>query len=92
MYKRLEASIYGSVQGVYFRQYTVREARRLGVRGWVANRDDGTVMIVAEGQDRSLQELVRFLLHGSPGAKVDHVKADWLEATNEFTGFNVLRL
>jgi len=92
MNKRLEAKVYGTVQGVYFRQYTVHEARRLGLRGWVANQDDKTVKIVAEGQEKSLQEMARFLLRGSPGAKVNHVKVDWLEATNEFTEFTILHL
>ena len=84
MNKRLEANVYGTVQGVFFRQYTLHEARRLGLRGWVANQYDGTVRIVAEGQERSLQEMARFLLQGSPGARVEHVKADWLEATDEY--------
>jgi acylphosphatase len=92
MNKRLEAIVYGTVQGVYYRQYTVREARRLGLRGWVANQHDRTVRIVAEGQEKSLQEMARFLLQGSPGARVDHVKVDWLEATNKFAEFSVLHL
>lgn len=89
MIKRLEAIVYGTVQGVFFRQYTLREARRLDLKGWVANLNDGTVRVVAEGQEKSLQEMTRFLLRGSPEAKVVHLKADWLEATNEFTVFSV---
>jgi len=92
MNKRLEAKIYGIVQGVCFRQYTVHEAQRLSLRGWVANQRDGTVRIVAEGREKNLQEMARFLLQGSPGAKVDHVKVDWLDAKNEFIEFSVLRL
>jgi acylphosphatase len=92
MNRRLEASVYGTVQGVYFRQYTVREARRFGLTGWVANHHDGTVRIVAEGHEKSLQEMARFLLQGSPRARVDHVKIEWLQATNEYAEFSVLRL
>ena len=46
---RLEATVFGLVQGVYFRQYTWQEARQLNLVGWVANQPDGTVRVVAEG-------------------------------------------
>ena len=92
MNKRLEATVFGYVQGVSFRYYTIREANRLHLNGWVANQYDGTVKVVAEGAQASLQELSRFLLEGSPLARVDQVKADWLEATNEFSNFNVRHL
>jgi acylphosphatase len=89
MNRRLEATIFGHVQGVSFRYYTIREAARLHLTGWVANKSNGTVRVIAEGPQESLQELSRFLLEGSPLAHVDHVQADWLKATNEFTSFNV---
>jgi len=89
MNRRVEATIFGYVQGVSFRYYTQREAERLQLTGWVANQYNGTVKVVAEGSQGSLQELASFLLHGSPAARVDHVKADWLDATNEFFNFSV---
>ena len=89
MKRRLEAVVFGYVQGVSFRYYTRREAERLHLGGWVANQYDGTVKVVAEGSEASLQELAGFLLRGSPGARVDHVQADWLEATDEFPNFTV---
>lgn len=92
MNRRVKATIFGYVQGVSFRYYTIREARRLHLTGWVANQFDGTVKVVAEGPQESLQDLARFLLEGSPLARVDHVKADWLDATNEFSDFNVYHL
>jgi len=89
MIRRVEAIIFGYVQGVSFRYYTRREAERLQLGGWVANQPDGSVKVVAEGSHESLQELVSFLSYGSPAARVDHVKVDWLDATNKFSGFNV---
>lgn len=89
MNRRLEAIVFGYVQGVSFRYYTRREAVRLQLSGWVANQYDGTVKVVAEGSQESLQELAKFLLNGSPAARVDHVKADWLDATNKYSDFNV---
>ena len=89
MNRRVEAIVFGYVQGVSFRYYTRREAERLQLNGWVANQYDGTVKVVAEGTQDSLQELASFLLYGSPAARVDHVKINWLDATNEFSNFNV---
>ncbi len=89
MNKRLEATVFGHVQGVSFRYYTIREAKRLRLTGWVANQYDGTVKVVAEGPHQSLQELAHFLAEGSPLAKVEQVETKWLDATNEFTHFNV---
>ena len=92
MNRRVEAIVFGYVQGVSFRYYTQREAERLQLTGWVANQYDGTVKVVAEGSQDSLQELASFLLRGSPAARVDHVKADWLDSTNEFSNFTVRHL
>ena len=87
--RRLEATVQGHVQGVSFRYYTQKTARRLGVTGWVANQPNGTVHVVAEGNDEQLRELVTFLHSGSPAARVSRVTADYADATGEFHGFNV---
>ena len=92
MNRRVEATIFGYVHGVSFRYYTQREAVCLQLTGWVANQSDGTVKVVAEGKQNSLQELASFLLQGSPAARVDHVKVDWLDATDEFSNFSVRHL
>jgi len=89
MNKRLEAVVTGYVQGVSFRYYTRKEAQRLGLTGWVANNPDGSVRVVAEGPEYQLGDFNRFLLRGPLHAHVEHVQADWHEATGEFSGFNV---
>lgn len=86
---RLEATIYGLVQGVYFRQYTRQEANRLELVGWVANQPDGTVRVVAEGEEAVLGQLLGFLREGTPSARVDHVEISWTAATTEFIDFRV---
>lgn len=92
MNKRLEAIVTGYVQGVSFRYYTRKKARQLVLTGWVANHADGSVRVVAEGSQNKLGEFANFLLSGPPHARVDHVQADWLEATNEFSDFNIRNL
>jgi acylphosphatase len=90
--KRLEAVVHGYVHGVSFRYYTLREAAMRSLTGWVANRPDGTVCVVAEGSEADLRAFRAFLSHGSPAADVSHVEESWLEASGEFPGFTVRHL
>lgn len=85
--KRLHAIVRGIVQGVSFRYYTEKKAKELGLVGWVGNRSDGAVEVLAEGEEERLNSLKAWLNHGSPDAKVDSVEADWGEASGEFAGF-----
>ena len=87
--KRIEASVYGRVQGVSFRYYTQKEAFRLNLTGWVANASDGSVHVVAEGPEEALQKLVNYLHIGSPGAIVERVTTTWETPTQEFHRFSV---
>ena len=89
MNKRLEATVYGRVQGVNFRYYAEQEARRLRLTGWVANQSDGSVRVVAEGPQADLERLVAFLHIGPPAAAVDEVTLAWSEAAGGFTHFSV---
>ena len=86
---RLHAIVSGIVQGVNFRYYTVRQAESLGLTGWVANRWDGTVEVVAEGPRADVQALLDWLGHGPPSATVTGVQADWEQATGEDMAFCV---
>ena len=86
---RLHATVHGSVQGVNFRYYTVHAAQRLGLVGWVANRWDGAVEIVAEGGREALSEFLAFLRRGSPSAVVEKVSIEWETPTGEFEHFRV---
>ena len=88
--KRVEAKVYGVVQGVNFRHYTQQTVNRLPqVTGWIRNEPDRTVKVVAEGPEASLQQLVEWLHIGSPHGRVDKVDVVWSEATGEFSGFKV---
>ena len=85
--RRLHAIVHGSVQGVSFRYYTTLKARELGLTGWVQNLHDGSVEVTAEGMKSQLQILEKWLLIGSPSARVEEVYIDWDEATGEFSEF-----
>jgi acylphosphatase len=72
---------------VNFRYYTEKKARELGVVGWVRNCLDGSVEVLAEGEEAALNSLKAWLHHGSPSAEVDSVEASWEEPSGEFTTF-----
>ena len=70
--KRLR--VRGRVQGVFFRGATERQARALGVAGWVRNCDDGSVEAVFEGAPEAVAAAVAFCREGPRGARVDRVE------------------
>ncbi|MCR5887155.1 acylphosphatase [Hymenobacter sp. J193] len=67
--------VHGRVQGVFFRQSTQHEARRLGLSGYACNNPDGTVTIEAEGPAEALDALETWCHKGPPLARVDKVEA-----------------
>ncbi|MDW8064387.1 MAG: acylphosphatase [Anaerolineae bacterium] len=86
---RLHAIVHGIVQGVNFRYYTRLRAETFGLSGWVANRSDGTVEVVAEGPRSAVEALLQFLQQGPPAARVDYVETYWERPTGEFRGFRI---
>ncbi len=85
--EQLRATVHGLVQGVGFRWHVVRLSARLGLVGWVANRPDGSVEIVAEGPRQSLDLLEADLRRGPPGAMVDRVEVQRGPASGSFPAF-----
>ena len=75
----LKASVRGEVQGVGFRYFVVRKAGGLNVRGYVQNKADGSVYVVAAGGRRALEELLAALEKGPSQARVTTVDAQWSE-------------
>ena len=87
---RLHVQVFGRVQGVGFRMFVRQEAMRLGVTGWVRNRWDDSVEVMAEGGRAPLAELLIALHRGPSQAEVETVKEEWLPATGEFKQFWLL--
>lgn len=89
--KRCERSIVtGRVQGVGFRQATREVARENGIHGWVQNRTDGTVEVVACGEEALLERLRAWLQHGPPTARVDNVAHEFVDVAAP-VGFEIRR-
>jgi len=89
MTKRMILIIHGRVQVVFFRDTTRRKARKLGLTGWVANQDDGTVKVMAEGEEEKLKDFIKWCYNGPIIARVDRVDVEWQEASGEFEGFEI---
>ena len=71
---RRRVIVHGLVQGVFFRDSARRLAQRHGVSGWVANRADGAVEAVFEGEADAVERLVTFSRKGPRGAEVKSVE------------------
>ncbi|MGA9874598.1 MAG: DNA polymerase ligase N-terminal domain-containing protein [Solirubrobacteraceae bacterium] len=74
--RAIHAIVTGNVQGVGFREATLRRAGELGVSGWVRNEDDGTVAVHTEGVPSAVEALIAFLREGPPGSVVTDVALD----------------
>lgn len=83
------AIIDGDVQGVGYRFFALRHARRLGVKGYVRNLDDGTVEVWAEGDKEKLDEFLEYLKEGPSAAFVREIKLEWVNPQGTFSDFNI---
>lgn len=88
--KQVQCVVLGRVQGVFFRASAQREAKRLGLTGWVRNRPDGSVELLAEGEDESLRDFIGWVQRGPTSARVDRVDTRWRSYTGEFTEFRIV--
>ncbi|MBU1292256.1 acylphosphatase [Patescibacteria group bacterium] len=89
MIKRVGLKIYGRVQMVLYRDSTRRQAKKLGLNGWVMNQSDGTVQIIAEGEEENLKKLIKWCYNGSILAKVEKIDIDWQDETGRFDKFEI---
>lgn len=87
--QRLNAIVFGRVQGVGFRFFVLQQAVAMGLAGWVRNTSEGMVEVVAEGDSASLEELLAALREGPDAAYVRDVKFHYSPATGEFRDFDI---
>jgi acylphosphatase len=88
--KTVHIIVHGRVQGVFFRQHTEEKAGQLQLKGWVRNLSDGTVEIVATGEQQNLESFVQWCHRGSPRAVVNKVVVTDSPLIN-FTSFEIQR-
>jgi len=82
-------SIHGRVQGVGFRDFVQREARRLNLTGYTRNLADGSVMVCAVGKSESIAELEGIVRQGPRWAEVRGLSVEEMEA-QPFDDFRIV--
>jgi acylphosphatase len=75
---------------VWFRDSTRGKANELGVYGWVRNRAEGDVEVLAEGPEENVSQLIAWCHHGPPHARVTRIKEILEEWQGEFDSFNIV--
>ncbi len=85
----VQATVYGYVQGVFFRAFASRWATELGLTGYVRNVSGGRVKINAEGERKQLEKLIDHLKVGPPAARVKKVVTNWSEYSGNYSVFSI---
>jgi len=87
---RLSATVYGRVQGVYFRYFVRNIARELSLKGYVCNLASGdAIEVQAEGEKPQLDRLLEQLKMGPQEAWVKRVEVDWSDYSGQFDNFSI---
>lgn len=87
--EKRQFTIYGRVQGVGFRFYTMRQAQKLMLSGSVKNLSDGSVLVIAVGIENQIAALRQWLKKGSPAARVDRIIEQEYVGEQEFIDFKI---
>ena len=82
-------TIHGKVQGVGYRFFATRVARRLGLKGWIQNNRDGTVEAMVEGEKASIDEWVEEIREGPRYAEVTKIDAEVKDFSGRLGDFDV---
>jgi acylphosphatase len=87
--KTTHVQVEGRVQGVWFRDYTQRQAHLLNLSGWVRNKRDGSVEAILSGDDTNVKAMLEWLKQGSPLSRVDNIHIHETITEEEYTTFEV---
>ncbi len=87
-FKQVHMYISGFVQGVGFREFVKKTARKMGVVGWTRNLTDRRVEIIAQAEEELLRKFVKIASRGPFLSEVKSVSIDWQEVSEVFTSFD----
>ena len=87
--KAVKAVISGRVQGVFYRMETKKAADSLNIKGWVRNLSNGNVEAVFEADDQTINKMIAWCHHGSPGAVVTGVTIEPCPVVENFSSFEI---
>lgn len=87
--KTVHIIVSGKVQGVFFRDYTLRQAQQLGVSGWVRNLPNGSVEAMIKGRKGKINTMIEWFHNGSPLSQVTEVRADEVLPIEKLRSFEI---
>ena len=87
--EELHAKVRGIVQGVGFRDFVIKKALTLGLRGYVRNDSNGDVEVLAQGPRPTLERLLTYLWQGPSAAQVNDIQTTWSKPTKLISGFHI---
>ena len=87
--KAIRVTLEGRVQGVGFRYWTLRQASRFDITGWVRNEPDGSVAVECEGPKADVDGFLALLKKGPPGARVDRADVTAFPPQGKYKTFTV---
>jgi acylphosphatase len=88
--KQIQIRVRGRVHGVFFRASAQREAKRLGLTGWVRNRPDKSVELLAEGEEAGIKDLIAWTKTGPSAARVEAIDVRWRSFIGDFYDFRIV--
>jgi acylphosphatase len=89
--KEFYCTVHGNVQGVFFRDFAKAKAEECQVTGYAKNLNDGTVEVVAQGEEENLKKFFNYISVGPDNAQVESAEVSWGPIPEErFTRFDVL--
>ncbi len=89
--KQVKVVIRGNVQGVLFRYHLLQLSLQCNIKGYVRNKQDGTVEAVFQGNQADLEAMIKFCRQGPDGAKVEDIEVIEQAITNTFKDFRVAK-
>jgi len=89
MKEQRHVHIHGKVQGVGYRFFATRVARRMGLRGWIQNNRDGSVEALVEGEKKTIDEWIEELKEGPRYAEVTKIDQEVKEFSGRLPDFDV---
>ena len=81
--------VHGQVQGIGYRITLRQEAGQHQVKGWVRNREDGSVEAVLQGEHTAVEQVIDWARRGPSGAKVRKVDVDWVPPDTSWQDFEI---
>jgi len=87
--KEIECIVTGRVQLVLYRDFAQRRAWKHDLAGFVKNLPDGSVQVIAQGDEETLKQYVEELKQGSMLSRVENVSVSWRESTKDYDGFSI---